>query len=270
MTITIDGPQEIHDTCRKDHDGNGSFERSLAAWDHWLKWIEAKNVETKVTIAPENLPFLDTIFDFFLSRGVTEIFANPIYEHKWTPKEASLYYQKLKSLADQLLAYNHAYSTLFDEFKGKPMPLSENQNWCGGVGSMLAFDYEGKAYPCLRYMQSSLGTTREPVIVGDVNGIYETLQERKIYQSLCDVTRLSQSSEECLNCHVATGCGWCSAYNYQETGSWNCRTMNICWMHRAEALANVYYWNKYYLYNDLTTKFPCYLSRDLATQIITQ
>lgn len=67
---------------------------------------------------------------------------------------------------------------------------------------------------------------------------------------------------------MASGCGWCTAYNYQATGSCNQRTTNICWMHRAEALANVYYWNLYYQKQGKKDHYPCYLSRDYATQII--
>lgn len=40
------------------------------------------------------------------------------------------------------------------------------------------------------------------------------------------------------------GCAWCSAYNYEETGSVNKRVTYICPMHKARILANVYYWNK--------------------------
>jgi hypothetical protein len=54
------------------------------------------------------------------------------------------------------------------------MLSTENNNWCGGVGSMLAFDYNGLAFPCLRYMESSLGSDKEPIIVGSVDGIYNT------------------------------------------------------------------------------------------------
>jgi len=39
-------------------------------------------------------------------------------------------------------------------------------------------------------------------------------------------------------------------------------------MHRARALANVYYWNKKYLKEEKDKIFPIYLSRDLATQLI--
>lgn len=39
-------------------------------------------------------------------------------------------------------------------------------------------------------------------------------------------------------------------------------------MHRAESLANVHYWNTYYINHGIPKRFPLYLSRDIATQII--
>lgn len=58
------------------------------------------------------------------------------------------------------------------------------------------------------------------------------------------VTRRSQSTDECFNCPIAAGCGWCSAFNYENFGTVNKRTTFICIMHKARALANVYYWRR--------------------------
>jgi len=55
LNITIDGPKEIHDTCRKDFSGEGSFDRSIKAWEHWYHEVKVNTPDTKVTIAPENL-----------------------------------------------------------------------------------------------------------------------------------------------------------------------------------------------------------------------
>lgn len=268
LGITLDGPKSIHDACRLDWDGNGSFDRSYAAWLDWKEQLGSTPPETKVTISPENLHLLEDTFDFFLDYGCTEIHANPVYEHKWTTEEAQDYYVILKHIADKLLEHG-ATSSLFTEHKNKPLLSTDTANFCGGTSAMLAFDPDGLAYPCVRYMESSLNGDQPPIIVGDVNGIYEKPEHRAFYDDMKKVTRQSQSSDECINCPVASGCGYCSAWNYQETGSYNKRSMNICWMHRAEALANVYYWNIYYIGHDMPERCPMYLPRDVANQIIT-
>ena len=601
MNVTIDGPKDIHDLCRVDYGGSGSFDRAMAAWNDWFL-VKKHNVpDTKVTIAPENLPNIGEIFDFFLSKGCTSIHANPIFEHKWTEEEASLYYKLLIKLADRLLEVEGAESSLFSDFKGEPLSANDTNNWCwgagtpiltedgykpieeinigtrvythdgtlhpvinvtshyadnvvqlstsgayplictkdhkvfaqpfdykgwkgvkhwkpygkytveslksndliqlfemptknesidlniaylvgryigdgwdardhhshniccafdetmelqkhfedanidfsinhnktvnqfdilhtdntkelhsilqdcghlatgkhlpkiiwswsktaqeqflqgyldadgsyqadkklyklntvsyqlandlllllrtlgytpncyhyrrggkaqilgrevnihdryeiyfyldnrnkfvkriddkiwttnnkiidvepqmvynitveenhsyvaggivssncGGTSAMLAFDPQGKAYPCLRYMASSLSPERKPIVIGDTSGIYNTPEYRAIYEDMQKVTRQSQSTQECLDCPVASGCAWCSAENYNEFGTYNKRSTNICWMHRAEALAGVYYWNTYYRMHNMTKRKKMYLPMDIAMHLIT-
>lgn len=268
LNVTIDGPKEVHDLCRIDYDNEGSFDRAIAAWDDWLQKVGQKQVSTKVTIAPENLPYMEKIFDFFISRGCKSIHANPVFEHTWTIEEAKIYYKILIKLADRLLDETDVRSSLFREYVGNPLSSRDTNNYCGGTSAMLAFDPQGNAYPCLRYMASSLGENVPPIIIGNTDGIYNTPEYKAIYDDMKAVTRQSQSTQECLDCPVASGCAWCSAANYALTGSYNKRLTTICWMHRAVALANVYYWNLLYRHQKLQKRKPLYLPRNIATQII--
>ena len=268
LNISIDGPKELHDTCRKDYNGNGSFDKSIAAFKDWQKNY-TNNLHTKITIAPENLQYLNEIVDFFLNQNCIEFNANPINEHQWTIEESQLYYQQLKQMADKLLINNKYIRTnIFDELYGFPQLTSNNNNFCGGTGAMLAFDVEGKAYPCVRYMSSSLGDNQKPLIIGDQFGIYNTEESQKIYKELKSITRKSQSTDECFNCSIASGCSWCSAWNYQQFGTCNKRSINLCWMHRAKSLANAYYFNKYYRSIGSEKRIPIYLERSIANKII--
>ena len=266
LGITIDGPKEVHDACRKDINGNGSFDIALAAFKDWTK--RYSYVATKATIAPENLSYLSSIITFFKELGCNGIVASPIHEHKWTVNEAKIYYQQLKIIADMLLVNNDFDFSCFSPYYGKPMLSSNNMNWCGGLGKMLAFDYEGKAYPCIRYMESSLGQSQPPIIIGDTNNVYASDEAQQILKEFQTTTRRSQSTDECFNCPIAFGCSWCSAWNYQETGSFNKRSTNQCWMHRARSLVNSYYYNKLFKQNGSEKRMPVYLNRELATQII--
>ena len=63
-------------------------------------------------------------------------------------------------------------SSLFDPHFGIPLLSTDVQNWCGGTGAMLSFDPDGNAYPCIRYMESSLGSDRKPIIIGNTKGLY--------------------------------------------------------------------------------------------------
>lgn len=134
---------------------------------------------------------MEEIFDFFLSRGCKQIHANPIFEHYWTIEEAKTYYKILIKLADRLLEEEGATSSLFREYIGNPLPASDTSNYCGGTSAMLAFDPQGNAYPCLRYMASSLGPDVPPIIIGDTKGIYNTPEYKAIYEDMKAVTRQS-------------------------------------------------------------------------------
>lgn len=272
LTVSIDGPKEIHDACRKDYNGEGSFDRASKALQHYkTNYNTSTNKNTKVTIAPENLENFNTIIDYFSKNGIEVIFANPIYEAKWTVEHAKIYYKELIKLADKMLQNPKIVCSRFDELFYRPHRISENSNWCGGDGSMLAFDPDGIAYPCLRYMESSLGDSQPPLIIGNVdNGIYNTEESLKLKKELNSITRRSQSTDECFHCPIAAGCAWCTAWNYQEQGSFNKRSTNICWMHRAEAIANVYYWNKKYIQEGREKRFPFYLEQKYALEIISE
>ena len=268
FSITLDGPKEIHDSCRVYHDGRGNFDDAYAAMKHFNSHYY-EELGTKVTIAPENLHNLNKIVDFFIGEGMKLIHANCVNEAKWTYDQAKLFYSELKKMADRLLELNDETTiSLFNEYFFSPLGHNDNQNWCGGTSKMLAFDPDGVAYPCLRYMPSSLGNDVPPIVIGSVEGIYVTDEQKHIKEYMDGITRRSQSTDECWNCPIAAGCSWCSAWNYQETGSVNKRSTNICAMHKARSLANVYYWNKWYRLNNIDKRFKMWLPKEEALRII--
>lgn len=111
---------------------------------------------------------------------------------------------------------------------------------------MLAINWQGKYYPCLRYMEDSVGPDRG-YCIGDIEkGIGQDNLTASRVKELRSITRNSQSPDKCLDCNISTGCGWCSAYNYQEMGSVNKRATFICDMHYATVLASLYYFNSIY------------------------
>ena len=146
---------------------------------------------------------------------------------------------------------------------GLPEDESMNNNWCGGTGLMLAFDYKGNAYPCLRYIETSSNPSLDLFIIGDLeSGINNNEEHQNKVNCLACITRRSQSTDECFNCPISMGCGWCSAYNYEEFGTPNKRATYICDMHKARSLINFYYWRKKGIL------FPLNCPKDWAIEII--
>ena len=107
---------------------------------------------------------------------------------------------------------------------------------------MLSVDYLGNFYPCQRYSPISIGNKQEPYIIGTLNdGINLQSKHKERIEYLNCITRRSQSTDECFNCPIGSGCAWCSAYNYEVFGTPNKRATFICIMHKARVLANMYY-----------------------------
>ncbi len=272
FSISIDGDKTLHDQCRVFPDGSGSYDIAAAAAEHYMEHYG--ELGSKITICPENLPYLAKAVQHFIGMGYWEISANCVFEDVWSTKDARLLYRQMRELADYLLEhrlYDRVDCTLFRERFFHPLDAEDNQNWCGGTGAMLACDPDGNLYPCLRYMPSSLGGQQEPYIIGTVDtGIGDTACHRDCIACLNAVTRRSQSTDECFSCPIAAGCAWCSAYNYQVFGTPDKRATFICDMHKARALANVYYWNRVYQKRGEAKVMENHCPREWALEIITR
>lgn len=268
LSISIDGNKELHDSCRLFPDGRGSYDLAIEAARHYMS--QGGELGSKMTIAPGNVRFLRDAVLGLLGAGYTAIYCNCVYEEGWTISHARELYTQLRALADDLIAKpEQPYISIFDPFVGHPMPPEDNQNWCGGDGRMLAIDWQGRFYPCLRYMGSSLGGAQPPYVIGDLEtGIMGTEEQRDRVKALEEITRRSQSSDECWNCPIASGCSWCSAYNYQCTGSPNRRTTYICPMHKARVMGNAYYWNRLLREKGIGRRYALDIPADWAKEII--
>lgn len=263
FTISIDGNKTLHDACRVFPDGTGSYDLAIKAAKHYRKYYDAI-LSSKMTLSPDNINFVFPALVNLWENDYNFIYCNCIYEKGWTTEHAKILYYELKKVADYLLNNN------LERIKGTSilnLDLSQqknisDKNFCGGDGNMLAVDYKGDLYPCLRYMESSIGQNQLPYIIGNVNdGIGYNQQTKDMIAGL-DVTYQSQSPQECLNCPVSSECGWCSALNYQEFGTINKRTTYTCLMHKARVLANYYYQNK------MGGNYPFLINKQDAIDII--
>lgn len=275
FSISIDGNKELHDSCRVDLNGQGTYNRAVNAMVDYRNQYHIQ-MPTKLTISPTNLPFLDDAIINLIELGYSNISANCIFEYNWQIKDATLFYYKLKNIANYLLesqADRTIFLSLFNDTLFKNIPIEENnENWCGGANDrMLIVDPDGNYYPCIRYTHSSLGESRKPLIIGNTeHGFFFTQEEQINHTLLSNITKSSQSTRECLECPIESGCAWCSGYNYQLFGTPNKRATFICNMHKARYLANLYFWNLYYQRNKQQIKLDNKLPDSDSLLIIQQ
>lgn len=274
FNISIDGNKQLHDACRIFPDGSGSYDKAIAGVRHYIDVLGGE-MGSKMTLAPANIAYTFEAVKGLIDQGYTEINLNCVFEKGWTEKDATILYQQLVRLSNYVLENNledKIYISMYEENMFHPKDRSDIQNWCGGNGAMISVDWKGDIYPCIRYMESSLGNQVEPIIIGNVDtGIMTNAKCRNCINTLKAVNRISQSTEECINCPIAEGCAWCQAYNYQDSGGdFNHRATYICIMHKARALANAYYWNLYYLKHKEAKRFKIWLSDEECLKIISQ
>ena len=271
LGITVDGDKETHDACRVDKDGNGSYDLAAAAFEDVLAKYGIDI--TKFTLAPGNVGRIFKAHTDMIERyDLCRVTSNVVFEEGWTVEHARTMYFELKKLVDWLRdtgRLENVMLLMFDRVNGQPLDAAETQNWCGGTGKMLSFDVDGAILPCLRYSAMSLGGDRPPLVVGHVDtGIGATREQRDTIDMLEAITRQSQSSEECLECPIASGCAWCSAYNYEVYGTPDKRATFICCMHKARVLASSYYWNTLFRREGSGERFRLNIPREWALEIV--
>lgn len=268
--VTIDGDKKLHDSCRVFADGSGSYDKAIEAALHFAEFAHSFN--TKITVSPENVKYVaDGVIDL-ISKGFTEVNINCAYEEGWQLEHAQELYNQLKKISDWIYEenlYDYIYIALLDVTKYTNKSL--DKNWCGCSDCMMAIDYEGKIYPCIRFMKSSLGNSIDPFQIGNVNdGLYtnEIEQSRKIeMDALSKGAAITNVKEECLTCPIKSCCSWCSAYNYQYYGDISKRTTFICQMHKAAALGSLYCAK---INNDYDSYIKNNVTKEIALEIISE
>lgn len=252
--ITIDGTEMKHDLNRvyKLTD-RGSYKDVARNIPLWLE--QFPNAATKVTISSADIPFIKESVLHLYSLGIHEVNINCVFEPVWQQGDELLYEEQLMQLADAIIdgGYYQDYTcSFFTEHIGKPMDCElDNQNWCG-AGMMLAIDAAGNFYPCTRFAQYSL-RNKKAWIIGNVR---DGIDKNKLRPFLT-LDRCTQSTQECIDCEVASGCAWCQGENYDaaDTPTIYQRSTAICKMHKARVHANNYYWNK--LFRKLELEGEC-------------
>lgn len=243
--VTIDGTKKKHDLNRiwkGDGPERGSYDDVVRNIPLWLKQFPVGG--TKVTISNADIPYIKESVLHLYSLGIHEVNINVVFEDVWNEGNDALFEEQLMQLADAIIdsnLYENNVCSFFTEILGRPMDcVRDNGNWCG-AGRMLSIDAAGNFYPCTRFAQYSL-RDKKAWIIGN---IHDGIDKNKLRPFLT-LDRCTQSTQECIDCEVASGCAWCQGENYDaaDTPTIYQRATAICKMHKARVRANNYYWNK--------------------------
>ena len=247
ITITLDGTQKKHDLNRvwrndtRAKKERGSYDDVVRNVPLWLQ--QFPHAATKVTISSPDIPFVCESVLHLFSLGIHTVHINCVFENVWQDGDDIQFEYQLRMLADTMLK-KHLYQdyecSLFDRSIGLPMDAKQDKNWCG-AGLMLSIDSSGNLYPCTRFAKYSL-REKPSRVIGHIDKGIDKNKVRPFYS----LSRSIQSTKECFECKVASGCAWCQGENYDCADSQTIfqRSTAICKMHKARVRANQYYWAK--------------------------
>ena len=240
--ISVDGNKAKHDAQRVKIDGSGSFDDVKRVVPLWVK--QFPNAMTKATFAHDDLVHLKDSIITLWDMGIKSVAANVVFEDVWYDGDDEVYKTQLIELADYILEnelWNEYSVRFFDINVGLPLLEEElEKNFCG-AGKMLSIDHEGNIFPCIRFTPFTLNKT-EGYKIGDIySGINEDL-----VRPFKNLTSRDSSPEECIKCEIASGCPWCTGFNYDDAGGETLfyRATYICKMWKANMRANEYFWEK--------------------------
>ena len=245
FNISIDGNKKLHDSCRIQPNGEGSYDIDIKALNHYAShYIPDRN--SKMTLAPSNIKYLFESVKSFINQGMKVINLNCVFEEGWKPKHALIEYEQLKLLSNHILENDleNIYLSIFNERQESVgNPLNDN-NPCGSNGKMLSLRPNGQFYPCIRFMPTSVGKDVPDLCIGNIDkGIEERKTGSKVLAMLDDMTRRSQLTDICFECPIGNQCPGCNALSHTVFGTPNKKATFSCIMQIAQFLSNVYYWN---------------------------
>ncbi|MBE6133751.1 MAG: 4Fe-4S cluster-binding domain-containing protein [Erysipelotrichaceae bacterium] len=228
--LSLDGTKEMHDTNR-----DNSFD--LIDLDFFAKNYPTQDI--KMTISKESLPHLAEGVIFCHDKGFG-VSCNLAYNIDWSDKEnEEILKRELSKLIDFYLEhpnYNPCSilaGSILGVVRDESKPLKRQ---CGSGLTMVAYEIDGKRYPCQFFMPTSIGKEKAREI-GKID--------------LPEFTTDDMLDKKCRNCVAKQICMICYGANYAATGSPFSRDENTCELNKIIFKARSYFyamqWKKGYL-----------------------
>ncbi|WP_428739318.1 radical SAM protein [Sulfurimonas sp.] len=227
ISVSIDGPQDIHDKFRKDKYGNGTFNRiskNIKNLANHIEYFQVNSVFTPLTIKR-----LDETVRFLIDNELYRIHLNPDVSIEWGEESFDDIADGYQNIADtyiemfnqgQEIAINLLDSKLILFFKGG----YEERDKCGMGETEFGFAPSGNVYPCERLIGDD---TDEQMNMGNVHTGVNLLHR-------CVIGRKeANENEECKECELQKYCmNWCGCTNYHMTGSASKASAMMCYSER--------------------------------------
>ena len=217
VVLSLDGRKEIHDACRVDYSGNGSWERIVPKFQRFVEKRGGKNYYMRGTFTHANPDFLKDI-QAMLDLGFTELSMEPVVCAEGDPaaltrEDLPVVLKQYEELAKLMIERRREgrpftfYHYMID-LTGGPC-IYKRISGCGSGTEYMAVTPWGDLYPCHQFVGE------EAFRLGDIwTGV--TNAETQAQFAACNV----YAREECRDCWARLYCsGGCAANAWHATGS---------------------------------------------------
>ena len=219
VVLSLDGRKEVHDRYRVDFAGNGSWEKIVPKFQHFVEGRGNKNYYMRGTFTHANPDFLNDIKEM-LRLGFTELSMEPVVcgeddPSALTQEDLPIVLKQYEELAELMLKKHREgkpftfYHYMLD-LKSGPC-IYKRISGCGSGTEYMAVTPWGDLYPCHQFVGE------EKFKLGDIwNGVTNTAMQDEF--AACNV----YTRPECEECWAKLYCsGGCAANAYHATGSVN-------------------------------------------------
>jgi len=228
VSLSVDGPPEIHDRQRKNAAGKGTSAAVIAAAKRLLKQNPCANVTC--VLQPDTADYADECIDFLFGLGFRYFNLTLNYSANWTLKDMNVLEKAYRRVADwyeaRTLEGATFYLSSFDErIKSHTLVPATSEEKCSLGKRQISIAPDGAIYPCLQFVTTE---GLPEFMIGHVlkGGLQDDCRQ---HISSC----ASAPKEECSGCKVKSRCGsWCACINYASTGTITAASPVLCYYER--------------------------------------
>lgn len=219
--FSVDGTKAIHDACRIDTTGNGSYDSAVAGWNWARTHLCPKRMGVKGTYTHETIRQYAAGVINLIELGFTDIACNVVFEEQWTLEEAPIIAEQMFCIIDYLFAHDLQDKVHIFQINNSQLDMRhykaegrKEQNHCGSCTHMRCLGFDGKVYGCNRFC-----TMQQPILIGYVDGnqIEITQSGKEFVEEVR--TQYKEWPDECKKCAYGQQCPSCSAIPYEQDGA---------------------------------------------------
>ena len=216
LGFSIDGTKEIHDDCRIDTQGKGSYDRAVAGYEWAKKNLCSHRIGVKATYCHKTIDrYAEGVINL-IKLGFTNIAANVIFEETWTKEESPAIASQLNAVTDYLFENGleekvHLFQINHEDLDMRHYKAEsgrKDQNHCGTCTHMLCLGFDNKLYGCNRFC-----TMKNPIPIGDLTDSTIKITNKQFIKEVSEQYLLWP--RECKECPYETQCASCSAIPYE-------------------------------------------------------